>query len=170
MDMKAANDYLDQWLRDAHAMEKQAETLLENQKSRLEHYPALQQKLDQHLAETRRQAERIEACLHRRGTDVSGAKDFAGKIMATMQGLSGTIMSDEAAKGGMAAYTFEHFEISAYRELVAAAEAVGDAETRRVLEQILEEEKAMADWLYDELPNVTRQFLERQGKEAAAKR
>jgi ferritin-like metal-binding protein YciE len=171
MDTKTANQYLDQWLRDAHAMEEQAETMLTSQVNRLEHYPQLRQKMEQHIKETQSQASRLEACLQRRGTSTSGAKDLAGKFTAMMQGLSGTVMSDEVAKGGMASYTFEHFEISAYRELSAAAEIAGDAETKRVCEEILKEEQAMADALYELLPTVTRTFLERAGTDdASAKR
>jgi ferritin-like metal-binding protein YciE len=164
---QTANEYLDQWLRDAHAMEQQAETMLNSQSGRLEHYPQLKQKMEQHIRETQSQAQRLEACLTRRGQSTSGAKDLAGKFTAMMQGLSGTVMSDEVAKGAMASYTFEHFEISAYRELVGAAELAGDHETKRVVEEILKEEQAMADWLYEQLPQVTRQFLERAESESA---
>jgi ferritin-like metal-binding protein YciE len=163
MDTKAMNEYLDQWLRDAHAMEEQAETMLKSQHGRIENYPQLSQKIEQHIRETASQRERLEACLTRRGTSASGAKDLAGKFTAMMQGLSGTVMGDEVTKGAMASYTFEHFEISAYRELSAAAERCGDTETKQVVEDILKEEQAMADWLYDELPRVAGQFLERAG-------
>lgn len=167
MDTKTMNEYLDQWLRDAHAMEEQAETMLSAQASRIENYPELKAKLEQHLHETQSQRDRLAACLERRGTSSSGAKDVAGKFTAMMQGLGGSVMGDEVAKGSMAGYTFEHFEISAYRQLVAAAELCGDHETQRVAEEILREEQAMADWLYGQLPLVSRTFLERIGTDTA---
>jgi Domain of unknown function (DUF892) len=49
-------DHLIDWLRDAHAMEEQAKTMLESQISRLKHYPEALPRLQQHLAETERQA------------------------------------------------------------------------------------------------------------------
>lgn len=49
----AANDHLNDWLRDAHAMEKQAETMLTAQAERLEHYPELRARIVQHIEETR---------------------------------------------------------------------------------------------------------------------
>jgi ferritin-like metal-binding protein YciE len=167
MDQKAMNEYLDQWLRDAHAMEEQATTMLTSQAGRIENYPELKQKIEQHIRETESQRDRLEACLTRRGTSASGAKDIAAKFTAMGQGLSGTIMGDEVAKGSMASYTFEHFEISAYRQLIGAAELVGDQETKRVCEEILKEEQAMADWLYEQLPVVSRTFLERVGSDTA---
>lgn len=43
------------WLRDAHAMEKQAESLLVATIRRLDNEPQLRTRLEQHLYETRRQ-------------------------------------------------------------------------------------------------------------------
>jgi len=65
-------------------------------------------------------------------------------------------------KGAMASYTFEHLEIAAYRSLIAAAEAAGDQETKRVCESILKEEEAMADWLAEHIGTITRQYLQRE--------
>jgi ferritin-like metal-binding protein YciE len=39
------NDNLNDWLRDAHAMEQQADKMLNAQADRLEHYPDLRQQL-----------------------------------------------------------------------------------------------------------------------------
>jgi ferritin-like metal-binding protein YciE len=144
MDTRKIDKYLDQWLRDAHAMEQQAETMLSSQAGRIENYPELKQRIEQHLRETQSQRERIETCLQRRGTSTSGAKDLAAKFTAMMQGLSGTVMGDEVAKGAMASYTFEHFEISAYKILIASAELAGDTETARVCKEICDEEERMA--------------------------
>jgi ferritin-like metal-binding protein YciE len=40
------------WLRDVHAMAHQAEQMLRAQSSRLENYPDLKARIDQHLEET----------------------------------------------------------------------------------------------------------------------
>lgn len=87
-------------------------------------------------------------------------KDLAAKATATAQGLSELFVSDEVVKATMASYTFEHIEIASYRCLIAAADAVGDTETSRVCQQILKQEEAMAAWLGEQLPQVTRQFLQ----------
>ena len=53
----------------------------------------------------------------------------------------------------------------------AAAEAAGDAETARVCRGIFEQEKEMAQWLYEHLPSITTQFLARDADpDAVAKR
>lgn len=154
-------DNLMNWLRDAHAMEQQAETMLSSQSSRLEHYPTLKARIDQHITETQGQQERLENCIRRLNGSPSSIKDMGGKLMAFAQGVSGMAMSDEVVKGAMSGYVFEHMEIASYTILIAAAKAAGDAETQQVCEQNLREEQAMADWLLKHLPEVTQAFIAR---------
>jgi ferritin-like metal-binding protein YciE len=51
--MADPNENLLDGLRDAHATEHQAEQMLRAQSSRLENYPDLKTRIDQHLQETR---------------------------------------------------------------------------------------------------------------------
>ena len=149
------------WLRDAHAMEQQAETMLNSQSSRLEHYPVLKDRIDQHIRETQGQQQRLETCIERLGGSPSAIKDMGGKVMAFAQGMSGMAMSDEVVKGAMSGYVFEHMEIASYTILIAAAKAAGDLETQQTCEQNLREEEAMAEWLLHHLPEVTQAFISR---------
>ena len=167
MEADRVNEELDQWLRNAHAMEEQAEKMLEAQSSRIENYPELAAGVNRHLTETRRQKERLEQCLDRRGTSTSSMKDVAAKFTAMMQGVGGSMAADEVVKGAMSSYTFEHFEISAYRTLIAAAELAGDNETARVCTEICREEEAMADQLAGLLPRVATTYLQRSAQEMA---
>ena len=159
--MPTKEGHLMAWLRDAHAMEKQAETMLSAMAGRIESYPEVKTKIETHLAETRRQADMLQSCIERRGGDTSTLKDLMGKFMAMGQGVSGALVDDEIVKGSMASYTFEHMEIAAYKVLIAAAEACGDPETSAVCQRILQEEVAMANWLAENLPAVTAKFLAR---------
>ncbi len=156
-----APKHLEDWLRDAHAMEKQAEKMLETQAGRLEHYPQLKARIEQHITETRGQLEKLEQCLSLLGTDTSAVKDIGGKLAAFGQGMSGMMASDEVVKGNMASYAFEHFEIASYKALIQAAETVGKPEIASLCQEILKEEEAMAQWLFDHLDDTTRQFLAR---------
>lgn len=164
--MTTSDERLDQWLRDAHAMEEQAEQMLSGLASRIENYPELKARVEQHLEETRTQAQRVRSCIERRGASTSTLKDAAGKIMATMQAASGVFAGDEIVKGTLAGYTFEHMEIMSYRLLAQAAEAAGDEETARVCTEIMAEEQAMADWLFDNSTEVTRQYLTREEQDS----
>ncbi len=53
------------WLRDAHAMEKQAESLLVATIRRLDNEPQLRTRLEQHLYETRRQLSALQDIIAR---------------------------------------------------------------------------------------------------------
>lgn len=169
--MNDAEKRLVEWLRDAHAMEQQAEKMMKTQAGRIENYPEVVEQLERHIEETVRQGTKIESCLARYDESASGLKDLGGKITALGQTFSGMFTGDEVVKGCLAWTTFEHFEIASYRILVAAADEVGDQETKRVCEEILKEEEAMASWLEQNSPRIARQYLHRdQAPGATAKR
>jgi ferritin-like metal-binding protein YciE len=167
--MAVSRENLTAWLRDAHAMEKQAIEILEKQANRLEHYPELRAKVRSHLEESHRHAERVERCLHQLGTDTSGLKIAIGKMVGTAQQLSGLFASDEVLKSGIADYAFEHYEIASYKMLIAAAAEAGENQVGNILEENLREEEEMAAWLAQHLPEVTRQYLHREAAGQTAK-
>lgn len=154
-----SREQLVDWLRDAHAAEEQSEKMLTKFAGRIENYPELKSQIQRHIEETRGQARRLKQCLDRYGDTTSTLKDAFGRMMAFAQGMSGAFVDDEIIKGSMAAYTFEHMEIASYRILIAAAESLGDTETRNICEQILEEEIAMATWLEEHLPEITQKYM-----------
>ncbi|MDQ2705958.1 MAG: ferritin-like domain-containing protein [Pseudomonadota bacterium] len=169
--MSEAREWMIQWLRDAHAMEEQAQTMLSGQAGRIENYPELKDRISRHLEETKEQAARLSRCLEQLGEDTSSLKDAGGKLTAIGQSLSGLFAGDEVMKGSLASYTFEHMEIASYGILIAAANALGEAEVARVCEENLREEEAMAQWLKEHVPATTEQFLARAASDAdSAKR
>jgi ferritin-like metal-binding protein YciE len=157
--MATPQENLLDWLRDAHAMEQQAEKMLRAQSERLEHYPKLKARIDQHIEETLGQQQLIDGCLKRLGGSASTLKDITGKLMAFGQAVGGSLMSDEVIKGAMAGYVFENVEIASYTVLIAAAEAAGDKEMKAACETILPQEIAMAEWLLQHLPELTEAFI-----------
>jgi ferritin-like metal-binding protein YciE len=157
----AIDDNLNDWLRDAHAMEEQADKMLNAQADRLEHYPELRARIVQHIEETRWQRGVLDEILARRDISNSVVKDIGAKLMAFGQAVGGMTVSDEVVKGAMAGYVFENLEIATYTSLIAAAKAAGDSATAASCEQILVQEKAMAAWLLEHLPQVTQDFLTR---------
>jgi ferritin-like metal-binding protein YciE len=159
--MATPQENLLDWLRDAHAMEQQAEKMLKAQSERLEHYPALKARIEQHIQETLDQQTLINECLTRLGGSSSTLKDLGGKLMAFGQAVGGSLMSDEVIKGAMAGYVFENMEVATYTVLIAAAQVAGDAQTQEACEKILPQEIAMAEWLLEHLPQLTQAFMER---------
>lgn len=154
-----AHDHYLGWLRDAHAMEKQALTMLQAQDPRMADYPEVQARIRQHIGETEGQLTRIQQILDRHDADGSMIKDLAARAMAGSQALGGMLASDEPVKGALMSYTFEQMEIASYLSLIAAAEYVGDAAAVPVLRANLDEEIDMANWLEENLDEVTRLFL-----------
>lgn len=163
--MTEGREWLVQWLRDAHAMEEQAETMLKGQRSRLENYPELGERIRLHIQETKEQAARLTSVLERLDEGSSTMKDAGGKLMAMAQSLSGVFAGDEVMKGSLASYTFEHMEIASYPILAAAAEQLGESEVARVCEKNLREEVAMAERLKNNLGahHTTVSFASRGG-------
>jgi ferritin-like metal-binding protein YciE len=155
------SEHIVEWLRDAHAAEKQSEKMLTMFCDRLENYPLLKTQIRKHIEETRGQAERLERCLEKFGKSESMMKDIGGKLLGMSQSLSGVFVEDEVIKGVLASYTFEHMEIASYRILIAAADACGDSMVKTVCEEILAEEIAMAEWLDDHMAEITDIYLAR---------
>lgn len=148
------------WLTDAHAMELSLLKVLENHAADAKDHPEIRQKDEQHAAETRRHAEQVERCLEILGQDKpSSTKDFMGKVMGKMQGAMSGPFGDEIMKNFLSDYAAEHMEIACYRSLVIAADELGEQEISRICQGILQEEEAMAEWLEQHLPEITRMSL-----------
>src|SRR2546430_16586037 len=80
-----------QWLRDAHAMEEQAQQMLSGTARRIKNYPELKAQLERHLDETGRHADMLRRCIERRGSNISTLKDTAAKLVAVWEGLGGVV-------------------------------------------------------------------------------
>lgn len=120
--MNYTEHYYD-WLRDAHAMEKQAESMLESMASRIENYPDIKARIEQHISETKHQITMLEEVLDRNGISRSVLKDSMSKMAAMGQSIGGMFPSDEIVKGSISGYVFEQFEIACYTSLLAAAKS-----------------------------------------------
>lgn len=89
------------WLRDAHAMEKQAESMLESMAGRIDNYPDLRARIEQHVNETKRQITVLEEILDRNEISRSVIKDSMSKMAALGQSIGGMFPSDEIVKGSI---------------------------------------------------------------------
>jgi ferritin-like metal-binding protein YciE len=146
-------------LRNAHALEKQAEDILENQYKRLDLYPELKTRVGQHLEETRSQIKRVEGCLEELGTSTSTFKDVGMQVMGNMQTMMHAAASDEVLKNSFASFAFENFEIASYKALITMAEEAHKPRIAEVCRGILREEEAMAAWLDQHLTDTVRSYI-----------
>jgi ferritin-like metal-binding protein YciE len=156
-------------LKNAHAMENEALSIMRPQLKRIENYPEVSRKLEQHIAETENQKEQLEQILQDMGEDKSTLKDLGLAIAGSMTALSHSMAGDEILKSSFANYAFENFEIAAYKSLIAAAEAAGAVSAVPVLKQILEQERAMAQWLDQNIEQLTLEYISRREMGETAK-
>ena len=145
-------------LRNAHAMENQALSIMKPQVSRIENYPQVARRLEQHIAETEGQLARLDQLLQGGGSDNNPLKDMALSFTGAMAALGHTVAPDEIVKNSFANYAFEHFEIAAYKSLLALANHTGNSTAVQLLTQNLREEQEMAAWLDQNIEPVTLQY------------
>lgn len=164
-----ARDVFITGLRNAHAMENQALSIMRPQVSRLKDYPDVEARLKEHITETEGQLKRLGDMLGSAGESSSALKDTMLSAFGTMAALGHVPAKDEVLKNSMANHAFENYEIAAYVSLIAAAKACGETSAVPLLEQTLNEEERMAKWIRDHLEKVTATYIAlRAGGESAS--
>ena len=156
-------------LKNAHALEKEALSLMDRQAERLKNYPEIEARLRAHRKETEEQIVRLDSILDQLGESPSGLKDFALGTMGNLAALGHTVAGDEVLKNHFANFAFENFEIASYRSLIVMAEMASVQTAVPLLESTLREEESMAAFVAETLPEVTRKFvsLKEQGETAS---
>ncbi|WP_376087916.1 ferritin-like domain-containing protein [Roseomonas sp. CCTCC AB2023176] len=143
----------------ARALETQAIQLLSRQVERLENFPEMARRLQQHITESEQQRDRLDEILSNLGTSASGLKDLVTGFMGNMAALAHAPMQDELLKNTFANYAFEHFEIASYKGLLVMAEVAGDNRAPSALRQSLQEEISMAQWAEETLEPTVRRYV-----------
>ena len=148
------------WLREAHAMERATVDTLDHLAERLYRpYPDLAARFRQHWQESLGQVERIETCLRELGSDTSTFKDLRNRFIGIAQAYAVEVLPDELVKDCLAAYASRHFEIATYISLGAAARNLERPAIEQMCEQNLQQERAMASWLEQQIPEAALDFL-----------
>lgn len=146
-------------LKNAHALEQQALSLMDRQIEHLASYADVEQQLKMHRGETERQIERLETILGDLGESPSVLKDTAMTISGNLAAIGHMFAPDEILKNSFANYAFESFEVASYSALIVIAEDGGFDEALPLLRQTLGEEQAMQQWIAKTLPVVVRKYL-----------
>jgi len=167
-DTRATREIFVTGLKNAHAMENQALSIMKPQVSRIENYPEVARRLEEHIRETEGQMTRLEELLQQLDESHSSMKDMALSFTGAMAAMGHTIAGDEILKNSFANFAFENFEIAAYKSLLAVAELGGFQSATSALQANLQEEQNMAKWIDDNLRTVTNRFVElREAGESA---
>ena len=117
------------------------------------------ERLHLHRKETEEQIVRLDALFDQLGESSSSFKDLVMGTMGNMAALGHTVAGDEVLKNHFANLAFENFEIASYRSLITMAEVVGFQQAVPLLQTTLREEEAMAAWVAETIPDVTRKFM-----------
>lgn len=165
--MNAKDEVID-WLRDAYAMERGLETVLKKVSSR-DHYPnVVRFAAEKHLEETRRHGNAVGALLQSLGADSSAAKTAANVIANALAGMGTMLTRDELLKDLLVSYAAEHFEIAAYRGLIAAARVADLPRVAEACEIIIANEEQMAATIEQMLPQLVEGYLKQEPMAQAA--
>ena len=143
---KGADDLkqeLVKYLADAHAIEAQSLELLKRGR-KIAGDGDLAKALSDHLAETESHQTLLEARLAANGGSPNALKDATLRIGALNWGGFFAAQPDTPAKLAGFAFAVEHLEIGAHELLSRVAERAGDAETARVVREIIDQERGAA--------------------------
>lgn len=151
--------YLLNWLRDAHAMEQQAEELFSAHAKRFHAYQVISRLCEQEAHRSRNHQATISIRLQQLASDVSLVKNLAGKLMGVGLNNVGLAPRDTPVKAILQIHSFNQRGIGAYRVLLTATDALGDRETQRICQGILEQYKRRNWWLDKYLQQVTEYFI-----------
>lgn len=164
--MKTARERVIEWLRDIHAAEEQAHTLLQKTASQLDGHAEFRAGLDRHGELSKQQAARLKDCLDDLGEGTSALKIATGQASALMQTLSGYVVGDEPVKALLAISSFTQMEASSYRILSAGAQVAGLDRAASLCRSHLAEEENFAQWLESQTEPLTQEFLAVEKAEA----
>lgn len=154
-----SNENICDWLRDAHAMEEQAEKLFRGQADRLKAYTELSANLKGEVTFIEANKMLLSDKLKKLGSCTSVVKDSFGKFMGFEQNMAGMMVSDEPVKGILALHTFSQMAVGSYKILVSASDAMGESDIKATCEAILSSAERRAAWIEKELDSVTRAFM-----------
>ena len=149
-------------LRDAHAMEHQALSLMDRQIEHLAHYAEVETRLRSHRGETEAQIARLETILAGLGERSSIIKDLTMELGANLQAMAHMMAPDEIIKNSLANFAFENFEAASYKSLITLADAGSFAAATPLLTASLDEELSMANWVDDHNAELTLAYVHRR--------
>lgn len=159
MDIKQ-DEILINWLGDAYLMESKIVEVLTQHADDAKDKPEVQNKILQHLEETKEHKRIVGECLEKVGGDIPSIREGLSKIMGNFVGMSNGFKEDKLIKNAIAEFTTEHLEIATYQAIIAAAQELGEDTIADRCNEILEQEQATADWLQDNMDSLVVEMID----------
>ena len=147
---------------EAHALEQSVLRLLDGMIQTTDD-PEILDRLEQHKLETQEHATTMKRRLEHHGAEPSVVRQAAGMLEALMKMPLDLVRGEKAGRNARDGYATEHLEIASYQLLRRVAERAGDEETAVACQAILEQERAMAQFIEDNWDRFAEQSLREQG-------
>ena len=144
------HEQLHKYLTDVHSIEVQALAQMRSA-PKMAGDPKLADLFRTHELQTEEHERLIEQRLDAHGESPNKLKDIAGQVTGKGFVLFAKLNPDTPGKLAAHAHSYEAMEEAAYELLSRVAERAGDEETANVARQILEQEKAMKERLFENL-------------------
>jgi ferritin-like metal-binding protein YciE len=142
--LSTINDQLVKHLDEAHAMEQNVLRMLDGMISTTDD-PAILQELEHHKMETEGHALKMRQRLEAHGGTPSTVRQMTGILGALAKMPLDLVRQEKAARNARDGYAAEHMEIAAYELLKRLAQKAGDDSTVAACDEILAQERMMAE-------------------------
>jgi ferritin-like metal-binding protein YciE len=133
----------------------------------------LKQMIQQHITQSEQQVRNLEAVFQALGEQPKAEKcpAAAGIVTEARQNIkeAGTDAIRNCLIGGAAAKV-EHYEIASYRGLIQGAQAMGNQEVVRLLQQNLQQEEQTAQMIEQSAPQLLQKAMMAEGMQGSQAR
>jgi ferritin-like metal-binding protein YciE len=160
--MSTLNEQLVKHIDEAHAMEQNVLRMLDSMISTTDD-PEILQELEHHKIETEGHAQRMKARLEAHGASPSTVKQIGGIIGALAKLPMDAVRGEKAGRNARDGYATEHMEIASYELLRRIAQRANDTETVSACDEIIEQERAMAETIAANWEKFTELSLRESG-------
>jgi ferritin-like metal-binding protein YciE len=143
-DVTTINDQLIKHIDEAHAMEQNVLRMIDGMISTTDD-PEILQELEHHKLETEGHALKMRQRLEAHGASPSTVRQATGILGALAKMPLDLVRGDSAGRNARDAYSTEHMEIASYELLKRIALRAGDEETASACDEIIAQERAMAE-------------------------
>jgi ferritin-like metal-binding protein YciE len=131
---------------EAHAMEQNVLRMLDAMIATTDD-PQVIDKFEHHKEQTQQHAERMRKRLEAHGATPSLVRQAGGILQALAKLPLDVVRGEKAGRNARDGYATEHLEIASYELLKRIARRAGDEETAVAADEIIAEEREMADFI-----------------------
>jgi ferritin-like metal-binding protein YciE len=147
---------------EAYAMEQNVLRMLDGMISTTDD-PEILDALEHHRMQTEGHAERMKARLEAHDATPSGMRQVGGVVAALAKMPLDMVRTEKAGRNARDGFATEHMEIASYELLRRIAQKAGDEQTASIADEIIAEEKAMADLIAANWDKVADLSLREEG-------